>query len=274
MIDRPRSTRSAAFVVCHSIAVLISGTYEGVVFRFPPLTPLVKRLLISMGIAYVGMVVAANWMGFAPLIEQLALTPELGIATLWQPLTYPWVQPTGPNGMLMFMMDLVFFWWVVAPFETTFGIRHTGVLLVATTLASATVVVVVGMLMTVVSDPVNPFIGAGPLFGVTPHILAAIAALAWSMRHKGDLNFFGVLPMKAKTLIYLVLGLSALHFLTSKDITNLVADLAAVGTGIAFIEHLSRPPKAVRKAKKRSAKDSGLRVVQGGKSDDPPKWLN
>lgn len=243
-------------------------------FRFPPLTPLCKWLLIVLCVAYVTLVIAVNWLGAGWLMEALLLSPTLGVHTLWQPITFPLVQPTGPDGMLSFFVSLVFFWWVVAPFEQSFGTRHTVRLLALTSLAAAAAVVLVGTLLSLASDPSSPFLSSGPLFGVSAHWLAAMSAFAWSMRFKGPLNLFGVLPLKATTLIYLLLGWSLLHFLTSRDMTNLVADLAAVGTGIFYIEVLSRPPN---KAAPRKPRKSGasLRLVEGGKrDDDPPKWLN
>lgn len=243
-------------------------------FRFPPLTPLCKWLLIVLCVAYVTLVIAVNWLGAGWLVEALLLSPSLGLHTLWQPITFPLVQPTGPDGMFSFVVSLVFFWWVVAPFEQSFGIRHTVRLLAFTSLATSAAVVLVGTLLSLASDPASPFLAAGPLFGVSVHWLSVMAAFAWSMRFKGPLNLFGVLSLKATTVIYLLLGWSVLHFLTSRDMTNLVADVAAVGIGIFYIEVLSRPP---RKSAPPKPKKSGasLRLVTGGKSDeDPPKWLN
>jgi len=69
------------------------------------------------------------------------------------------------------------------------------------------------------------------------------------------MNLFGVIDMKPVHIIYLVLALSALMFMTSGDAVALAADIGAIGGGMAFIEK------------------SSFDVVQGGRSDEP-RWLN
>ena len=110
------------------------------------------------------------------------------------------------------------------------------------------------------------------LYGAQALLLGSIAAFAWSYRGQGRMSFFGVIDMKPVHIIYLVLALSALMFITSGDAVALAADLGAIGGGMGFIEWLRRPPKRRRRPKRRK-KQSSFDVVQGGRTDEP-RWLN
>jgi membrane associated rhomboid family serine protease len=88
------------------------------------------------------------------------------------------------------------------------------------------------------------------------------------------MSFFGVIDMKPVHIIYLVLALSVLMFMTSGDAVALAADIGAIGGGMGFIEWLRRPPRRRRpKRGKRRKKKSDFDVVQGGRADEP-RWLN
>ena len=87
------------------------------------------------------------------------------------------------------------------------------------------------------------------------------------------MSLFGVLDMKPVHIIYLVLALSVLMFMTSGDAVALAADIGAIGGGMAFIERLRRPPGRRRRPWRRKKKKSSFDVVQGGRADEP-RWLN
>ncbi len=53
-------------------------------FRFPPLTPFVKKLLIVLFSAWIFQIILQNWAG-VPIFEILALnTANPGLHTTWQ----------------------------------------------------------------------------------------------------------------------------------------------------------------------------------------------
>ena len=117
-------------------------------FAFPRLTPLVKALIIALVATFVGVAILDVWVfgeeavpppaeGVMPgVFGWLALSPSsVGIHTAWQLFTYPFATPPSSQVVFGFLIDLVFFWMFVSPFEERFGPR--GVL---TLCAAATIV--------------------------------------------------------------------------------------------------------------------------------------
>jgi membrane associated rhomboid family serine protease len=234
------------------------------VFRFPPLTPFVKKLLIAIFGAWIAQILLQNWMG-VPIFEGLSLnTGQLGVHTLWQLGTHVFAAPTGPQYVFSMLITLVFLWWMLAPFEQRFGQKRTIQLCVVAALSSATLAILVGLFL---STPQR-------LFGAQAILIGSIAAFAWSYRGQGRMSFFGVIDMKPVHIIYLVLALSALMFITSGDAVSFAADLGAIGGGMGFIEWLRRPPgKRRRRRRKRKKRKGSLDVIEGGRTDEP-RWLN
>lgn len=215
--------------------------------------------------AYVGLLVAANWAGQAELARLLALNTEtLWIGNAWQIATYVLVQDTSPAGVMPFVISSIFFWWVVAAYEQSFGTKRTIQVLVASLFGASLLALAVGIFL------------PGVLYGFGPLTLGAFAAYAWAMRIlKQQANFFGVWPMKPMTMIWIILGLSVLSFLASRNVLALVGDVGATLAGVLFTESMSRPPRERKKSgghRKRGG--PSLQVISGGKDDDPPKWLN
>ncbi len=230
-------------------------------FRFPPLTPFVKKLLIALFASWIAQILLQNWAG-VPIFQILALdTANPGVQTLWQLGTHVFAFPTGPQAVFSMLILLLFLWLMLAPFEQRFGQKRTIQLCVVAALAAAVLALVVGAL---VSRP-------SALYGAQAILLGSISAFAWSYRGQGRMSFFGVVEMKPVHIIYLVLALSALMFITSGDAVALAADLGAIGGGMAFIEWLRRPPKRRRRPSRK--KPSSFDVVQGGRTDEP-QWLN
>ena len=224
-----------------------------------------KKLLIALFGAWIVQIVLQNWGGI-PMFEFLALnTASPGVHTVWQLGTHVFAFPTGPQAVFSMLISLVFLWWMLAPFEQRFGQKRTIQLCVAAALSSALLALLVGLM---VPSP-------SALYGAQALLLGSIAAFAWSYRGQGRMSFFGVIDMKPVHIIYLVLALSALMFMTSGDAVALAADIGAIGGGMAFIEWLRRPPGRRRRPKrpKRRKKKSDFDVVQGGRADEP-RWLN
>jgi len=221
----------------------------------------VKKLLITLFGAWIGEIILQNWAG-VPMFELLALNTAVpGLHTIWQFGTHVLAFPTGPQAVFSMLISLVFLWWMLAPFELRFGEKRTIQLCVAAVSSSALLALLVGLLVP------NP----SALYGAQAMLLGSIAAFAWSYRGQGRMSFFGVIDMKPVHIIYLVLALSLLMFMTSGDAVALAADIGAIAGGMAFIEWLRRPPG--RRRARRRGKKSSLNLVHGGRADEP-RWLN
>ena len=237
-------------------------------FRFPPLTPTVKTLLVVFLGTYVAQLISDVWLG-GELFALLALDMRAGatVRLVWQVATFPFATPPGPAGVMPFLISSLFFWLIVSPFEQTFGRARTIQVLLFGAVGALLPALAVGL-----------FFG-GVLYGFGSLTLAAFMAWAWAMRlTRQEANFFGVMPMSPTQMMLVVLGLVLLNFLASQNFVLLAADLGATGGGILFTEWISKPPAAKRERKKsggrRRKNDLGLKVIQGGKDDAPPKWLN
>ena len=222
-----------------------------------------KKLLIALFGSWIAQIILQNWAG-VPIFELLALnTASPGLHTLWQFGTHVLAFPTGPSSVFSMLIMLVFLWWMLAPFEQRFGEKRTIQLCVVAALSSAFLGLIVGLL---VASP-------SPLYGAQAILLGSIAAFAWSYRGQGRMSLFGVVDMKPVHIIYLVLALSVLMFITSGDGVALAADIGGIGGGMAFIEWLRRPPGRRRRPRRRKKKKSSFDVVEGGRADEP-RWLN
>lgn len=239
--------------------------------RFPPLTPVVRVLLVLFVVAYVAQLVSDNWMG-GRLAELLMLTvPPSGptVANGWQIGTYIFAQDTSPRGVTSFLVSAVFFWLVVSPFELLYGRKNL--------LRCLAMALFGGSLP---AFAFGAFFLPGYLFGFSTLTLGCLMAWAWSLRTlRKNANFFGVMEMSPTTMMLVILGLALIQFLASGNWLHLIADIGATGAGVLFVELLSRPGAGGGSPRKRTGSGPrknphGLRVVKGGKDDDPPEWLN
>jgi membrane associated rhomboid family serine protease len=232
------------------------------VFSAPPLTPLVKKMIVTLLVAFVAELVLRNFVGVevTHLLALQATNP--GIHTLWQVVTYVLVAGEAPLSMLI---GLLFMWLILSPFEASFGTRRTLELCTSGVLGAAGAALVVG-----VAFPEPPYL----LLGSHPMSYAGMAAMAQVMQ-RGRMMFFGVFPMTSKQLLLLLVGLSVLEFLASKNHVMLAASLGSIAAGLGYVRHMSRPPRPPRKGRPSNPR---LRVVRGGSDpsdqNDGPKWLN
>ena len=231
---------------------------DPIVLRLPRLTRLTKILVGVLFIAHVGTMIAANFLGQPQLLRFFYLTsPDVGLDTLYQLLLYPLAPPASAIAMLV---QLLFFVWIVAPVEHLFGEKRVLQLLALGTFLSGVVGVGAGFLM------------PGVVIGLGPALNAALAAYAWAVRFRGDINLFGAVALKPVHLIGLMAAIDVLNFVWAPNLPLLAAELAGIGVGMGFIEWLSQPPK---RKKKPAARKGGpqLSVVPGGPNDGP-SWLN
>lgn len=236
--------------------------------QFPPVTKLTKQLLMGMVGLWVAELILQNFLG-VPVAPWLELTLPPGVHTLWQPFSFVFTRPLEPRHVLGVLVGFVFFAWMVSDFQRMYGKRRTLQLLAVSAVAAAIPAIVVGA----IEGHVMSITGSG----IT--VTATIVCFAWSRRHGGSINLFGMVRLEPMHLIGLVLFIDFVMFLANPVFAQLAASLGAVGGSIAFAEWMSRPPSrrgGIRRKKKskRSSKTNPLRGIRGGKADDKPRWLN
>ncbi len=230
-------------------------------FALPPLTPFVKRMFAVLIGAFVLELILQNWLG-VPVYRWLSLqTGRLGLEALWQLFTYPLVRPPVPGAVVSFLVELLFLWWVVAPYEAMAGTRETMWLGVLSSWGAGAIALLVGALLGV----------RGGVSGTGPLLLGLIAAYAWKLRGRGVLSFFGVVPMRPEQLVWLLLGISVLFFLASRDVVALAADLAAVGVGVGWVHFDLGPPRRRPRGRRRRP---SLVSIPGGRGGGPSRWVH
>lgn len=238
--------------------------------RFPPLTPVVRVLLLVFLGAYVAQLVSDVWLsGRLSELLTLAIYPgQVRLPNLWQLVTYPLAQIPGPQGVGSFLFSAFFFYWIVASFEERHGRRWTLRVLVMTLFGASLPAFSVGLIL------------GGHISGFSFLTFGVLAAGVWMARIlRQRIALFGQWEMTPTQLLLLLLALPALEFLASKNALHLVADLGATGAGILFVELLSRSRPGGDERKRKSSgprkNPHGLRAIRGGKDEsDPPEWLN
>src|SRR5690349_17401833 len=124
-------------------------------FAVPRLTPLVRALIIALIAVFVVVAIldvcvfapGAGGAGSLSVFELLALAPQsLGFHTIWQIVTYPFVNPPVPQVVMGFLIDLLFFWLFVSPFEERFGPKGVAMMCAAGTIAGGAAAIAVGQL--------------------------------------------------------------------------------------------------------------------------------
>lgn len=246
------------------------------VFRFPPLMPFTKKLLIALSATFVVAVLLES-LGVLPVIRLLALHPGLGAGTAWQIFTHVLVEQPVGAGVLWFFVGMLFLWLMMSPFEARYGAKAAFQLAVVSTLAAS----VPFVLVTTLGLPAYPRMGPSPLF------LGLIGALYASVPPGANLSFFGLLPMRPTVLVAVFLGLSVLQHMANGNWGGIFADAGAIAGGIGFVKlWLMRPvrperPKAKPKENGRARRVHHLEVIEGGggHADDDddesrPRWLN
>lgn len=236
------------------------SAYRRSPFTLPRLSSAVKQLLIGLTVAYVLQLILQGWLKI-PVISLLAMTP--GVFAPWTLLTYALVDTSPPP---FFLLGLLFLWWSLSPFEIGYGAKRTWQLCVVAALSASLPAFLFGYIVP----------GSPHLSGSYPLWFGGIAAVTWLYRDQ-QVSFFGLLTMTARQFLLLLLGVSFLMFLFSRDHTQLIADLGAIAGGIGFVRWMKRP-RSTRPSRKPPARTRGFKVIRGGggtsEDDDRPKWLN
>jgi membrane associated rhomboid family serine protease len=233
------------------------------VFQFPPLTPVVKKLIITLFCAFVLELLLENFAGI-PVIKTLAFDPsDLSPLSVLQLFSYVLIQ--NPREVMGLLLDLFFMWLIISPFESAFGRKHTIELAVAGTLGGSLAALIVALLA-----PIPGWM----LLGSHTIAYAGMAAMAQVMGGGRKILLFGVVPMTSRQLLLVLVGFSLLSFLATRDHLMLASSLGAMLAGLGYVKYMSRAPRPSARSKRPSTR---FRVVRGGggrDDSDRPKWLN
>lgn len=245
----------------------------------PPLTPVVKLFLIVLFTAFVTQVVLENIVGL-PVTELLAVSSgtPLGPFSLVQIFTHVLVNPLSPTSLVWMLVGLLFLWWVGSPFEMRLGPKQTWWMALVGTVSAG--------IGTLLAAQVMP----GASLGNGPIIVAFIVGYAVTLPPNAQLSFFGVLPLKPKSLILFLVAFVVLGGLVGANFAGIVGDLTSIAASYGYMIWLLRPrrpkprPTTKRSDRPKRRKDHGFQVIQGGgggggddeddDDDDRPRWLN
>jgi membrane associated rhomboid family serine protease len=243
------------------------------VFSAPPLTPVVKKLIITLFAAFVLELLLQNFTRLN-VVSYLALDPVNPnlLLLLLQLQSYALIED--PHAVGSLLIGLVFMWLIMSPFEAAFGRRHTLELIALGTLG--------GSLATVLAAQVAPIEGYR-LYGSHTIAYAGMAAMTQVMGGGRRMLFFGVIPMTSRQLLLVLAGFSLLQYLATKDHLALASSLGAMLAGGGYVKYMARAP---RPSVPKRPNTTRFRVVRGGgggsrssdsdrdSDSDRPKWLN
>ncbi len=235
-------------------------------FNFPPLTPLVKYLLIFLGGFFVLVAVLDLFeLHLYPMLA-LSLSYASGVpwGLAWQPFTYWAVYPPAPAALVDVLLTMLMLYFFLSPFEQTFGPKRTVILSVLAVLGAAAAAVALAFVL-----PRPPLAGASAISA------AAFGAFPVLFRDREIMLFPLLVRMKPWTALLIGLAISALMAVLYRDPHVFVVHAVAMGVGAGYAKWLVRPRKPDAPSKpKRKKGGPPLRVIEGGADDSGPRWLN
>lgn len=235
-------------------------------FAFPPLTPVVRAILIVLFASFVAQSLLQGMFAL-PVFEWLAMSPSPSIATSWQWATHVLVEYPSDRAVLARALELVFLYLWLSPFELEQGRNRTLMLAGLGAVGGALTTFAFGLLVPQVSIPHA---------GASAILWASIAALA--VRTRGaPLNWAFFPSMNAWMLAGVFLVYEALQCAWMGTPTPLLASIGGFTAGVIYTRHILRPspPKKKPGAPRRRGGSSHLSVIPGGQAEDErPRWLN
>jgi membrane associated rhomboid family serine protease len=224
--------------------------------RFGPrLTPVVTWL-IGINVATFLLYAFSSSTVRESIASWLLLTPgALARGHLWKLVTTSFFTPDG----LAFFIDLLVLWMFVPTLEAAWGPRRFltffGLTVVVGNLAAA----LFGLLLGHAGTPIT---------GMAPFVYAAIVAFGVQW---GDqpVQFFGIIPMKARTLAIGIAVVMLLAVLLNGEWVNGVGWIAAMVAAVCF----AGSPRLWLLRLRRSRMKKRYTVLRGG-SGGPPRWMN
>ncbi|MEY4579917.1 MAG: hypothetical protein RL701_4620, partial [Pseudomonadota bacterium] len=180
------------------------------------------------------------------------------------------------------LINLVFLWLTMSPFESAFGRKNTLELILAGTLGGSLAALVFAQI---------PIFRPSPLAGSHTIMYASIAAMSQILPAGRRMLFFGLVPLTSRQLLLVFAGLALVRYLETTNVVALAASLGSLLAGIGYVKYMARSPKPSAPKRPGTAR---FRVVRGGGGgsgggrggsgtsgsgnddgdSDRPKWLN
>jgi membrane associated rhomboid family serine protease len=239
------------------------------------LTPMVRTLLIVEAVCTVVFMFIAN---VAPdtaalLNHFLALTPSLTIrGFVWQPLTYLFMHA----GAMHLLLNMLMLWLLGMQLEARWGSKSFLRFFLISGVGSGLAVVLTGLAI--------PYFNA-PTVGMSGATNALLMALVLA-NPEATFNFYFVLPIKAKHLIWIIVLIEVLMALSGSS-ASFPAHMGGLAMGYLLVTGKWRPSRwgflkgrGVGKKLSLKGRAGNLRIVRPDDDDDEdddhktPKYLN
>jgi membrane associated rhomboid family serine protease len=235
-------------------------------FAFPPLTPVIRAMLIVLFGSFVVQSIVEGVFRLQ-LSDWLALHMEIGIPLAWQWATYPLIEMPGPSAVVARGIDLLLIYSFGSYVESHLGRNRSLQLFLVSIVGGAVLPFVFGLLFPAVSIP---------LMGATVITWALMGAFAVITRG-APVGFFLMPTMSAWYFIGIFLVIVGLQSMWAQTPIPLLTSLSAVASGILFARWLEQRPPRPKKGNPPRRRNGAphLSVITGGQaSDDRPRWLN
>lgn len=213
-------------------------------FKRPPgpsmgiwrLTRGIKWIMIANVCVYVLELITYHWLRTDGMIAHLSLTPIKVFPglELWQPFTYVWMHdPTSPWHLLLNMFGL---WMFGTLLEDRWGIRGFFKFYILTGFLAGLAVIIVGF----ISGKIDTI-----TLGASGAIFAIVIAFGMLFPNL-TIYFLGLLPIKAKWIVYVTIGFTILYWLARTPGISVAAHAGGIIAGALLISGWWNPFKAYR----------------------------
>lgn len=230
-------------------------------------TPAVKKLMIGLMGIWLLFSFLVNFAGQTwamELFTSLSLQPDEAVfeGQVWQLLTYGFLHDlSDPSHVIFNLLGLLF---LGPPLERRWGPKHFLRFVILSTLIAGVFSAVAGV--------VAPGLFGARVVGISGAVMAILAAFSIVMPNVTILLFF-VVPVAARWIVWIAVGIDAMFFLTSPRGGDLAfhTHLGGVLAAWLLITGNWRPSKLLDhlwSLKSRRRGRPSLKVVKGGRDDD------
>lgn len=234
-------------------------------FGFPPLTRGAKWLIGLTAVLSVVVGAISSW--FSPetgrlLYENLAFRGgDVLRGRVWQLFTFTFLN-INPISLLLAVLML---WMFASPLERRWKTQRFLIFYFTTTALAAAATTLVGL--------VAPGVRAETVAGIWTGVEALSAAFAMSFPD-ARINMFFVLPLQARYLIHLSLGITLLFIIMTGSVLPFVTPTLGLVAGILFAKGALAGPRHLLLRMRvwwieRRLAGRKLRIIEGGDNDEP-----